>query len=440
VTETDLAAAGAAIVLALGGLAIALIALTRMVSDRALTWLGATVGIGAAVAAVANGPRTTVSGSSLALDGATAFFVVLIAGATALGLILSSAGARPARIRGDQVALLLYAAAGAATIVAAADLLVLFAGLALLSIPLSAIDARGDRHGAVRRALSSATALAVTAYGIALLYAATGETGYAALGRATHNPLYLAGLGLILAGLTWRAAIASRAWSILVTVGITGVLLRLIGTTRSGDVALDWEVSLAVLAALALAIGALAALTETSLRRLIGYATLGQLGYVLVASAGFAAPPAAFAITVTTTLSLGLFGVVALLPEDEPQLSDLAGLVRRRPLVALALGTFVLGLAGLPPTAGFLARAYVFEAAVRGQLLWLVVVGALATVVSAVAFARIVLACFAPPRLDAVAPQRARIGTAVLIALALAVMVVGVIPGPLLDAVQAVRF
>jgi len=135
-----------------------------------------------------------------------------------------------------------------------------------------------------------------------------------------------------------------------------------------------------------------------------------------------------------------LFGVVALLPEDEPQLSDLAGLVRRRPLVALALGTFVLGLAGLPPTAGFLARAYVFEAAVRGQLLWLVVVGALATVVSAVAFARIVLACFAPPRLDAVAPQRARIGTAVLIALALAVMVVGVIPGPLLDAVQAVRF
>src|SRR5205823_7966746 len=202
----------------------------------------------------------------------------------------------------------------------------------------------------------------------------------------------------------------------------------------------NWEVSLAMLAVAALAVGAVAALTETRLRRLVRYATQVQLGYVLVAAAGFAAPAAAFSLVVFATLSLGVFGVVALLPEDDPRLSDLAGFVRQRPLVALALGIFVLGLAGLPPTAGFLARAYVLEAAVRGQLLWLVVVGALAMAVSAVALARIVLACFAPPRLDAVAPQRARIGTVVLLALALAVVIAGVVPGPLLDAAQAVRF
>ncbi len=439
-TDIDLAAGVAAIVLVSGAVAVGLIALTRLVGDRALGWLGAVVGIWAAGAAIVNGSRPAAAGSSLALDGTTAFLAALIGVVTTISLVLSIGGVRSARIRGDQVSLVLFAAAGAAAVVAAVDLLVLFAGLALLSIPFSAIAARRDPPRVVHRTQSGATSLAITAYGIALLYAATGETGYAALGRATHNPLYLAGLGLVLAGLAWRAVTASGHWSLLVTLGTMGALLRLVGATRTGDVALDWEVSLAALAAAALAFAVIAALTETRVRRLLGYAALAQLGYVLVAAAGFSAPAVAFSLAVFATLSLGAFGVLALLPEEDPRLPDLAGLVRQRPLVALALGIFVLGLVGLPPTAGYLARAYVFEAAVRGQLLWLVVVGALATVASAVAFARIVLACFAPPRPDAVAPQRARIGTVVLLALALAVVVAGVVPGPLLDAAQAVRF
>ena len=438
--EADLAAGVAAVVLASGGAAIALMTLPRLVSDRALGWLGVLVGIWAAAAAIVNGSRAPAAGTGLALDGATAFFAALVAIATAVGLALATVGVRSARLRGDEVALVLFSASGAAVAVAASDLLVLFAGLALLSIPFSILAGRGDRAGAVRRSLSGATSLAIAGYGIALLYAATGETGYAAFGRATHNPLYLAGLGLVLAGLAARAVVASGRWSVVVSIGTLGALLRLVGATRTGDVALDWEVSLAVLAAAALAVGALAAVTETRLVRLLGYATMLQSGFVLTAAAGFAPPAAAFALAIFAVLSVGAFGVVALLPEDDPDLRDLAGLVRERPFVALALGIFVLGLVGLPPTAGYLARAYVFEAAVRGQLLWLVVVGALATAASAVALARVVLACFAPPRLDAVAPQRARIGTVVLVALAVAIVVVGVAPGPLLDAAQAVRF
>jgi len=440
VTDVDLAAAGAAIVLALGGVAIAGIAMTRMVGDRVIAWLGALVAAGAAVTVIADRSGTTELGSGLTLDGAAAFFATLLAGVTAVSLVLTTAGPRTTRIRGDRVALVLFAAAGAAVAVAASDLLALFAGLALLSVPFSALEARVDPPGAVRRFLLGAASLAIAAYGTALLYAATGETGYAALGRATHNPLYLAGLGLVFAGLATRAMVASGRWSIVVTIGTVGALLRFVGATRAGDVALDWEVSLAALAAAALAVGALAALTETRLRRSLGYATQVQLGFVLIAAAGFAAPAAAFALAVFAALSVGAFGVVALLPEDDPHLRDLGGLVRQRPFVAFALGIFVLGLVGLPPAAGFLARVYVLEAAVRGQLLWLVAAGALATVASVAGFGRIVLACFAPPRLDAVAPQRARIGTVVLLALALAVVVVGVVPGPLLDAAQAVRF
>jgi len=439
-TQTDLAASGAAIVLAGSGLAIAAIAMTRMVGDRAIAWLGTLEAAGSVAMTIANCNANAAVVSGFALDGSGMFFTVLVAGATAVSLALAAAAPRPAVVRGDQVALVLFAAAGAAVIVAAADLLVLFAGLALLSIPLSGFAERRDAPAAVRRALSSATALAVTAYGVALLYAATGELGYATLGRATHNPLYLAGLGLVLAGLAWRAVTASGRWSIVVLVGATGALLRLIGATRAGDVALDWQVSLATGAAVAIAIGVIAALTETRVRQTIAYAVLAQMGYVLVATAGFAAPSAAFSLAVMSALALGAFGVVALLPEEDPRLSDLAGLVRQRPLVAVALGIFVLGLVGLPPTVGFLARAYVLEAAVRGQLLWLAVVGALATAATAVALARIVVACFAPPRLDAVAPQRARIATAMLLTLAVAIVVAGIVPGPLVDAVQAVRF
>ena len=442
-TDTDLAAAGAALILGSGGLAlwlISLIARTRGVADRAIAWLGALAAVGAAVTAIAIGARPPAAGTALALDGATTFFTVLVGVATAVSLVLSVAGARPARPRGDEVALVLFSAAGAAIAVAATDSLVLLAALALQVLPASALGVRRDVPRAVRGYLSGATSVAITAYGIALLYAATGETAYAALGRATHNSLYLAGIGLVLAGSAARVALGSGQWSTVATCASLAALLRFAGATHSGDVALDWEVSLAVLAAVALVIGAIAALTETRLARLFGYATVAQLGYVLVAAAAFAAPAAAFSLVLFAVVSLGGIGVVALLPEPDPSLADLAGLARRRPLVALAIGVLVLGLAGLPPTGGFLAKAFVLEAAVRAQLLWLVIVGSLATAVTAVALARVALACFAPQRLDAIAPPRARIGTAVLLGLGVAILIVGLGPGPLLDAAQAVRF
>src|SRR2546430_3665499 len=129
-TNADLVAGGAAIVLAGSGLAIAGIAMTRMVGDRAIAWLGVLAAAGAATRAIANRTAAMPVGSGLALDGAMTFFAALVGGATALSLVLATSGAPTARIRGDQVALVLFAAAGSAAIVAAADLLVLFAGLA----------------------------------------------------------------------------------------------------------------------------------------------------------------------------------------------------------------------------------------------------------------------------------------------------------------------
>jgi NADH-quinone oxidoreductase subunit N len=419
-----------------------------------LAWLGAVATAGAAAAAIVLGPGAAESGSSLARDGASAFFVVLVAAVTGAALVLAAADPRRGRsLTGDEVALALFSASGATLMIGAADLLVLLAGLALFSLPLHLLAGRGS----ARQLAMAATALALVAYGAALLYTAAGETAYAGLGRATRNPLYLSGLALTLAGLAFHAALAPfHSWSISLhaserasvsaLVAIVGkvaafvALMRLAGVTRSGEAGLDWEVSFAMLAALGVAIGSLAPLTEHRVKRLLAYASVAQAAYVAIAVAAFAGPASAFALAVDAVLLLGAFGVAALASAEDPTLDDLAGLARRRPLVVLALGVILLGLAGLPPTAGFLARLYVFEVAVRAQLLWLVVIGALAGVASVAYCLRVFLACFAAPRLDAVAPPRSRLGTAVVLLAAIAVIAIGVVPGPLLDAAQAVRF
>jgi len=430
--------------LALAGSAVlaTVLAIPRRTGPRILAWLGALVAATVAGLALANG---TGGGSpSIARDGASVFFIALIAMVTAVSCVLAAADPRRIARSKDETGLALFAACGAVIVVSAADLVVLFVGLALLAIPAYVLTGRAALAGderVVRHFLLGATSSAVALYGIALLYAATGETGYLGLGRATHNPLYLAGLGLTLAGLLSHIASApGHRWSIVTNIAVAGALLRLVAATATGEVGLDWQVALASVAAAALALSGVASIAERRVRRLAGYATIAQLGFVATAAASAALPAAAFALVTYSAVALGLFAGLAILPQREPVLDDLAGLARRRPLAVLALTLLVLGLVGVPPTAGFLAKVYVLEAAVRAQLLWLVVLGTLASVASTAAYARLVLACFAAPRLDAVAPSRMRVGTAVALVIAIAVVAAGLAPGALLDAAQTVRF
>jgi NADH-quinone oxidoreductase subunit N len=441
-SAAELGALVPAFILAGSAAAATLLAIPRRTGPRILAWLAALSAIAVATFTLANG--SGAGSPSVGRDGASVFFVAFIAIVTSVSCVLAAADPRRITRSKDETALALFAACGAVVVVSAVDLVVLFVGFALLSIPLYVLTGRtastGD-EGVVRHFLLGATGSAVTLYGIALLYAATGETGYAGLGRATHNPLYLGGLGLTLAGLVSHVATApGHRWSVVMNVAVIGALLRLVAATATGQVGLDWQVSLASIAAVALVVPGIASIAEHRVRRLIGYATIAQLGFVAAAAASVALPAAAFALTVYGTQMLGVFAVLAILPQREPVLDDLAGLARRRPLAVLALGLLTLGLAGVPPTAGFLARVYVLEAAVRAQLLWLVVLGALASVATAVAYARLVLACFAAPRLDMVAPPRMRVGTAVALVIAIAVLAAGLAPGPLLDAAQTVRF
>jgi len=433
-TDADVAALAPALILAAGALVAALFAIPARIGPRLLAWLGVVVGVAAAVSAAAVGAGPPALSGLLARDGAGVFFVAAISIVAAAVLALAAADPRRPGPSRSEAALVLVSASGGALAVSATDLIVLAVGLVLLAVPLYVLAAvRSPRH-----LLLGATSCGVALLGVVLVYAATGDTGYAGLARATGSTLYFAGLALLLAGLAFQTLLApGQRGSLVANVAIVGALLRLVALTRSGAAALDWTVSFAVFAALALAVAGLAALTERRVRQLVGYATIAQLGYVSVAAAAFAPPEAAFALCAATAIALGLFGVLAILPQGEPVLADLAGLARQRPILVLGLGVMVLGVIGLPPTAGFVARIYTLEAAVRAQLLWLVVLGALATVVSTASY---VLVCFAAPRPDAVALPRARILTAVVVLAALAIVGAGLVRGPLFEAALTVRF
>ena len=444
-TNADVAGLAPALILAAGALVATLLAIPLRIGPRLLAWFGVGTGAAAAATAAAIGAGPPTLSGALVRDAASVFFVTGVSIVATAVLALAAADPRRSGPSRSEAALVLLSASGGAVAVSAADLIVLAVGLVLLTVPLYALTARrhprreGER--AVGHLLLGASSCAVALLGIALVYVAAGDTGYAGLGRATGSPLYIAGLALVLAGLAFQTVLApGQRGSLVVNVAIVGALLRFMAATRSGAVGLDWTVSFATLAALALAVAGLAALTERRVRRLVGYATIAQLGYVSVAAAAFAPPEAAFALCASAAIGLGLFGVLSILPQDEPVLGDLAGLARQRPVLVLGLGVMMLGVIGLPPTAGFVAKIYTLEAAVRAQLLWLVVLGAFATVVSTASYVRFVLVCFAAPRLDAVAAPRARIATAVVMLAALAVVGAGLVRGPLFEAALTVRY
>ena len=465
-TVSDLAAVAPVATLAGGACLIVLIDLPGRLGSRALATLGAIVALGAVAVALTLGPGAAGFGSTAGRDGASVFFISIIGIVTASALILGAGYvAREGLPPGEVVALLLFSASGASLMVGAADLLLLFLGLELLSLPLYVLTGlhRGRIHGdegALKYFLLGAAISAVFLYGIALLYAATGQTAFTGLGRATREPLYLAGLALVLCGLAFKAALVPfHTWApdayesaptpvtaqmaVVAKVAAFAALMRLITATSSGDAGLDWQVSLAAFATITIVFANLSALGQRRVKRLLAYSSVSHAGYVAMAIAAggaLAGPTVAFYLAVYAALTFGAFGVLTLLATDDPTLDDLAGLARRRPVLVGSLGVLLFGLIGFPPTAGFVAKLYVFEVAVRGQLLWLVVLGALASVVSAAYYLRVLLACFAAPRLDAVAPGRARTGTIIVVLAALAVVIGGVLPGPLIEAAQGVRF
>jgi NADH-quinone oxidoreductase subunit N len=413
-------------------------------------------------------------------DGFTLFFWALFAALSLLVVMLSDAYATEwgeAVGSGDYYILLLIATCGLMLMVAGTNLVVIFLGLEVLSVSVYVLagilrDRALSNEAALKYLLLGAFASAFLLYGIALIYGATGSFDLAVVARRVAedpaNAMLLAGAGLLIVGLGFKAALvpfhlwapdvyqgAPAAVSAFMSVGPKAAALAVLARVFVGALpALSprWAPVLWALAALSMTAGNVVALAQSDIKRMLAYSSIAHAGYALtaiVAATPRGSEALLYYLAAYAFMNLGAFGVVLLVApggaasdEAHTQLADYAGLGWRCPLIGVAMATFMFGLAGIPPTAGFAAKFYAFSAAIDAGYVWLAVIGVLNSLVSVYFYLRLTVLMYMSEPEAVLNPLNPPPGLGLAIFLcAAATLALGIFPGPVLSlAREAVRF
>ncbi|WP_409328709.1 NADH-quinone oxidoreductase subunit NuoN [Trujillonella humicola] len=450
-----------------------------------------------------DGAEVTAVGA-LAVDGAGVFLQATIAGLGALSVLLFAersldparssfvaAAAVPAgsprdrelltahRVQTEVYPLATFAIGGMMLFVAANDLLVMFIALEVLSFPLYLICGLARRRrllsqeAAVKYFLLGAFASAFFLYGLALVYGATGSVRLSTISEtvATEGDgvLLVLGLALLLVGLMFKASVAPfHTWTpdvyqgaptpvtafmaACTKVAAFGAILRLLYVGFGTD-EWTWRPLVYGIAIVSMVVGAVLGLTQTDLKRMLAYSSIAHAGFLLTGVIGFDAAgdspglsATMFYLLVYGLTTLGTFAVLTMVRDGDGEathLSSWAGLAQRSPLVAAVMTLFLLALAGIPLTSGFTGKFAVFRAAIDGGAWPLVVVALLTSAVAAFFYLRVVvLMYFSEPAAEGPTVGVPGLPTTVVLAVtAAATLVLGIVPGAVLDlAGQAARF
>lgn len=394
-----------------------------------------------------------------ALDRFSALMTSVLSLSGALLVALSIGYLAEMRINhGEYYALLLIALSGMMFLVGAVDLLSVFLGVEVMSIPiyvLAGFDRRKLRsnESAIKYFLTGSFASGVLLYGMALLYGVSGSTSFEAIHAAfdPSNPMAVIGLGLVIVGFSFKiSAVPFHQWapdvyegapsavtafmSVAVKAAAFAALARFIaGVLGTGVEMLAGVVG--VLAVLSMVVGNVMAVIQDNVKRMLAYSSIAHAGYMLVGlaaggAAGFSA--IVFYLIAYTFMNLGAFGIVVALAhrgQDCERIESFAGLARSRPGMAALMTLFMLSLAGIPGTVGFIAKFNIFIAAIRAEMIWLPVLVALTSVVSVFYYLRIpVLMYMREPAEEAPRSEIASGEALVLGFCALAVLFLGILP------------
>jgi len=389
---------------------------------RAVAVLLAVIGLVAAgwVDATQYGHDVVAFGGAFVQGGFSVVFGEIVIIATIATLLLSLGIGRDDQVAGT-TALLLWSASGAMLMAGANSLMTVFLGLELLSLALYCLCAmsprKTSRESALKYLILSSMASGFLLYGSALLFGATGSVNFSDLAVAPLTPLLALGAGLFLVGLAFKLSLVPfHVWtpdvyegaplpvtafmSVATKAGTLAVLARFAYGALPADRASAILVPLWVVAALSMIIGNLAALAQIDMKRLLAYSGIAQVGYIVAAFAGqtpLGLRYAIFYLAAYTFMNLGAFAVVALMAREGDAVVGLgrfAGLAHRRPWLAGAMTFFLIGLAGLPPTAGFTGKVLILAAATSAGYAWLAGILILGTAISAYVYFKIVRAMF----------------------------------------------
>ena len=360
-------------------------------------------------------------------DGFTFFFQWLFLLITGTSSLMSlKFNQREAMNRGEYYALLLFACSGMSLMAASADLVLTFLGLEILSVAtyvLAGFKRNDDRsnEASLKYFLLGSFASAFLLYGIALTYGAAGSTKYQVIRalaglEGTNQMILMVGLGLLLVGFGFKvAAVPFHAWAPDVYEGaptpVTAFMT--VGPKAAGFAALvrilaealpamqpSWSMLLWVASILTMTVGNLVAVLQTNVKRMLAYSSIAHAGYILVGlvahnRAGYSA--VLFYLVIYTVMNLGAFCIVLSLSRKgdlHVSLEDYSGLARKAPLAAAALSIFLVSLAGIPLTGGFMGKFYLFSAAVQQGYIGLAIIGVLNSVLSVFYYFRLMVVMY----------------------------------------------
>ncbi len=416
---------------------------------------------------------------TVVVDKFALFFKFLVLSIVALVVLGSRDFAvRFHRSQGEFYGIVLLSAVGMMLVAATQELVSIYISLELATLPIAALaafirDERSSEAG-LKFLLLGAVSSALLLYGMVLVYAFTGSThldviaGSISSGSVPFGSnVMLVGITLIVVGFGFKISMVPfQMWvpdvyegsptpvaaflSVASKAAGFAVVLRVF-YVAFGSVDVDWGTLFAVLAALSMTVGNLVAILQNNVKRLLGYSTIAQAGYVLVGVAAVAASTpgggvdglgpsgvlfylAAYAVTNLAAF----FAVMAIANRTgSDQIDDLAGMAKRAPILSGVLALSMISLIGIPPTAGFMGKLYLFNAAVSSDLVWLAVVGVLNSVVSAYYYLRVIKTVYLAP---AESEERITYSSPVLVAVAVSavgILLIGILPGPLFEITES---
>jgi NADH-quinone oxidoreductase subunit N len=422
----------------------------------------------------------SIFNNMLAVDNFAVFFKVLFLGIALLIILASTDYVKKfERFQGEYYALILLATLGMMLMASAIDLISLYVSLELASISLYVLVGflkdRQSTESALKYLLLGAISSAVLLYGMALVFGVTGQTQLIAIvqsltgnhfGSFAANPALAMGIVLLIAGFGFKiAAVPFQMWvpdvyegapttiTAFLSVGSKAagfaIIMRVFLTSFRAHVTLshEWGIIFAVLAVITMIVGNVAAIPQTNIKRLLGYSSIAQAGYLIVGLAAMGAftgfessmplgdmmaqKGILFFLVSYALTNLGAFTAIIMITHklNSDNIEDFAGMGKRAPLLALALTLCLISLIGMPPAAGFMAKFYIFSLAANNGLLWLVIIAAVNSVISAYYYLRVVKVMWFG---EAASPDKVPSSIAPKVALAiccLGVLLLGIIPG-----------
>jgi len=370
------------------------------------------------------GEQKDLVAGALRLDDLTIVLSFVFSAGGAAAVLLSWRAVAPREAaHGEYFALMLTSAAGMWVLVAAQNLVTLFLGLELLSIPLYVLCATEMRRATSLEAglkylIIGSVGSATLLYGLAFVYGATGSTDFAGIAQAagdvTSDPLLLTGIALSVVGLAFKASVAPfHQWTpdvyegaptpvtafmaVATKAAAFGAFLRLFDVALL-DASADWAPALAVLATITIVVGNVGALGQSSLKRLMAWSSVAQAGYMLagvVVATRLGVQATVFYLGVYLMMNMAAFAVIVIRERETGLGDDIAsvqGLGAQRPLLAAAMTLAMLGLSGIPATAGFIGKFYLIDAAISGDYAWLGVAIVIGSMISLAYYLKVIAA------------------------------------------------